>query len=184
MTKTAIALALTALVGCQSSSPPPEEEEVDLPVRVENPELKLALADIPDVFALETNSGADMRLTRVGEEITGSLWVEVAGEEVRLNLVDIVNSQRESYENQPSGSFSGSRELMMADGRPGYYSRGRFLDGEAEVEEFRIFSIHPIQNRLVTIFYRYPAGTDSADRLNDLLLVAGELEGHDQGGGA
>lgn len=183
MTRTAIPLALlTALLtSCQSSSPPPQEEEVDLPVRVENEQLKLAIADVPDVFELESNSGAELRLRRAGEEMVGFCWVEVGEEGGNVNLVEIVNRQRESYEGQAGGSFSGSRELMMADGRPGYYSRGRFLDGDVEVEEFRLFSLHPIENRLLTIFYRYPAGTDSADRLNDLLLVAGELEGFDAG---
>ncbi|MEE2775816.1 MAG: hypothetical protein VYE73_03520 [Acidobacteriota bacterium] len=180
MIKTAAVVALTFLVACQSSSPPPEEDTADLPVRVENAQLKLALVDVPDVFDVESNSGAELRLVRTGEEIEGSLWIEVSDEtESGINMVDLVNGQRDLYQARLGGSFSGSRELMMADGRPGYYSRGRFLDGELEVEEFRIFSIHPLENRLLTIFYRYPAGADSADRLNDVLLVAGEVEGFD-----
>ena len=180
MTKPATLVALAFLLACQSSSPPPEEEAEAAPIRVENAELGLAIAAVPAEFELVSSAGADLELARAGEGVEGRAWVEVEPEaEGGINLVDIVNGQREIFEARPGGSFSGSRELVLPDGRPAYYSRGRFVDGEVEVEEFRVFSVHPLANRLVTVYYRYPAGTDSADRLNDLLLLVGEIEGFD-----
>ena len=177
MTKLATLIALALLAACQSSSPPPEVEDLG-PIRIENAALGLAIADLPSIFALSTNSGDSLELQRTGEEIEGALWIELETvTDDSVNLVEIVNGQRKIYEALPGGSFSGSRELMLPDGRPGYYSRGRFLEADTEVEEFRIFALHPLENRLLTVFYRFPAGTDSADRLNDLLLLVGEIEG-------
>jgi hypothetical protein len=67
----------------------------------------------------------------------------------------------------------------MMNGRAAWYSRGRFDDGTGEVEEFRVSTLHPVQNRQMTLFYRYPADDDSAERLNDLLLVLSEIESLD-----
>ena len=37
-------------------------------------------------------------------------------------------------------------------------------------------ALHPTANRLMRVYYRYPAADDSADRLNDVLLLIGEIE--------
>ena len=64
----------------------------------------------------------------------------------------------------------------MTDGRSAYYSRGQFSDAGRGVEELRISALHPTQNRLLRVLYRYPQADDSSDRLTDLLLIVGEIE--------
>lgn len=163
---------LAALFDCSQppEAPPPA-------VRAENPVLGIALASVGDGFELETNEGETLELVRNEGLPAGRAWFEIGPkEEHGINLVEIVKAQRQSYESLPNGSFSGNRELVMPDGRPAYYSRGRFEDGGRLVEEFRISSLHPSWDRLLQVFYRYPAAEDSADRLNDLLLLIGEIE--------
>jgi hypothetical protein len=177
MKKLFVPFALAALVACQSSSPPPAPEE-PAAVRVESAELGIAIAALPDVFRVTSNEGGSLELSPREDLPEGRLWFDNGPlVEGGINLVDLVNGQRAEFEALPGGSFSGNNELLLPDGRPAYYSRGRFDEAGSQVEEFRIFAIHPTENRLLTVFYRYPAGTDSADRLNDLLLVIGEIEG-------
>ena len=90
-----------------------------------------------------------------------------------------MNAQKAQYEALPGGTFSGNRELMMADGRSAYYSRGQFDEDGQRVEEFRISALHPSANRLLRVYYRYPKGDDSAERLNDVLLLISEIEALD-----
>ena len=44
------------------------------------------------------------------------------------------------------------------------------------VEETVIVTLHPSANRLLTISYRYPAGEDSAQRVEQLIDVLSYLE--------
>ena len=57
-----------------------------------------------------------------------------------------------------------------------FYSRGRFSEAGATVEETVIFLIHPTASRQLEIHYRYPAGDDSAARVEQLIEVLAELE--------
>lgn len=176
-------LCLGGLVACQTSSPPEPEEPAS--VRVESPGLGLAIASLPEPFEVVRNDDETLELRPREGLPPGRLWFENGPVvEGGINLVELVKTQRAAFEALPGGSFSGNNELLLPDGRPAYYSRGRFEENGSQVEEFRIFSVHPIENRLLTIFYRYPAGSDSADRLNDLLLVVGEVEGLDSAAGA
>ena len=164
---------LAPLLACGDAAP----DEAAPAQRVENSQMGIALAELPAGFEVENNAGAEMSLRPIAGQPEGRVWFEMGPvEEAGINLVEVVNSQRASFEELEGGTFSGSRELQMTNGRTAYYSRGRFDEGGQETEEFRISTLHPIRNQLMRIFYRYPAGDDSAERLNDILLVVGEVE--------
>jgi hypothetical protein len=57
-----------------------------------------------------------------------------------------------------------------------FYSRGRFVEKGVVEEETVILTIHPSANRLLTISYRYPAGEDSAARVEKLIDVLSYVE--------
>jgi hypothetical protein len=168
-------LLLSAVIAC---SEPAEVAEVD--TRVESPTLAIVLTSIPAGFELETNDGDALSVRTVKGQPEGRLWFEMGPlVDGGINLVAVVNAQRASYEALPNSTFFGNREIQMMNGRAAWYSRGRFDDGTGEVEEFRVSTLHPVQNRQMTLFYRYPAADDSAERLNDLLLLLSEIESLD-----
>jgi len=171
-------LVLCPLAGCRES--PPAAEPSLAPERVENPDLQIAIAGVPGGFDVAANEGATLELVRERGLPPGRAWVAV-GDAVEggINLIEIIRGQREVFEALPGGSFAGNGELVLPDGRPAYYSRGRFQDEEGTVvEEFRVWSVHPVEaNRLLQVFYRYAAGEDSVQRLEDVLLLVGEIEG-------
>jgi hypothetical protein len=169
---------MVALAGCQREEAPAGEIST-LPERIENPALRIAIAGLPGGFDVTTNSGETLRLTREPGLGPGEAWIEVSAPvEGGINLVEVIRGQREAFEALPGGSFSGNGELVLPDGRPAYYSRGRFDDAGTQVEEFRFWSVHPLDpNRQLQVFYRYPAAQDSKERLDDLLLLVGEIEG-------
>lgn len=172
-------LCLAALLGCRERQETTPAVSM-APQRIENPELQLAIAGLPGGYDLAVNEGDRLELVREPGLPPGRAWF-VLGEPVEggINLVEIIGGQRQVFEALPGGSFNGNGELVLPDGRPAYYSRGRFQDeGGAMVEEFRIWSVHPVANdRLLTVYYRYPAARDSAQRLEDVLLLVGEIEG-------
>lgn len=166
-------LLLSALFGCQKPvEEPPQSIE---PQSVENAALGISLAEIAAGFEVVTNEGSRLELEPT--ETEGRIWFELGPvTEGGVNLVEIVNSQKDQFLALPDGTFSGNRELLMTDGRSAYYSRGQFSDAGKAVEELRISALHPTQNRLLRVLYRYPQADDSSDRLTDLLLIVGEIE--------
>lgn len=178
-----LALMIPALVTCISllascSAPEPEPVETG-PVVVESAAANLSFEGVPEGFDVTQNDGAGFVLSPSSPEATGRMWVE-AGEvsDFGIDLVAITNQQKAIYEALPGGSFSGSRKLVTQMGEA-YYSRGQF-DGEDGVrqEEVRVHAIHPVENRLVTLYYRYPAGDDanSSTRISQLLDLVGRIQ--------
>ncbi|HVR30433.1 MAG TPA: hypothetical protein VMS86_12980, partial [Thermoanaerobaculia bacterium] len=165
------------LFGCGEEDP--TEPTLAPPERIENPDLRIAITDLPGGFDLVTNAGARLELAREPGLPPGRAWVEVGPPvEGAINLIEIIRDERQAFEALPGGSFSGNGELVLPDGRPAYYSRGRFQDEGTLVEEFRVRAVHPVESdRLLLVFYRYPAGEDSAQRLEDVLYLVGEIEG-------
>ena len=169
-------LLLSPLIACKE---PAEVAEVD--TRVENLVMGIALTSIPAGFELETNENFTLSVRAIRGQPKGRLWFEMGPlVDGGINLVEVVNAQRASFEALPDSTFFGNREIQMMNGRAAWYSRGRFDDGTGEVEEFRVSTLHPVQNRQMTVFYRYPADDDSLERLNDLLLLLSEIESLDQ----
>jgi hypothetical protein len=176
-----LALLLPALAlacGGEPAEPPG-------PPRVESAAFGIAFSPMPESFTVETNDDSTLSFRPATDEeaaasdgaTAGRVWVALgpAGEP-SINLVDLVNEQKQAFEALPNGEFFGSRELITPSG-PAYYSRGRYdLEGGERVEEIRLFQIHPGEYRLLTLHYRYPAAEDSAQRLQGLLELAGALE--------
>lgn len=166
--------ATLLLASCQTG---PTEDGAEAPERVENPALGLAIADLPRGWEVSVNRDDELELTRTEGLPPGRAWIELGPvEEVGINLIDVIGGQRALFESLPAGSFSGNGELVLPDGRPAYYSRGTYRHEEELVEEFRISLLHPTQNRLLQIFYRYPVGEDSRERLDDVLLLLEQIE--------
>jgi hypothetical protein len=73
-------------------------------------------------------------------------------------------------EGKNGAEYMGGQELQGEFGTA-FYSRGRYIDEGSLVEETAVFMIHPTGNRLLGIHYRYPAGEDSAARVEELIDV-------------
>ena len=168
----AIAIALLACLaaGCQ---PAPSEPEPPPAVRLESPELGVAVAALPAAFQVVSNDaeglvlegpgGARLRLTIGPEQRTG------------INLVEAVKTRRSEIEAAPGGSYLGNRELMTPIGSA-FTARGSYERNGARIEETTVFALHPSANRRLTLTYLYPEG-EAETRVQELLGVLGEIEG-------
>lgn len=171
-TTAALPIALTlalALLSCAEPPPPPP------PAGVENAELGLSLAAVPDGLEVATNQGSSLELEPADPALGGSIRFTVGPEEVGVNLVAAVKEHQQHIENLPDGEYKGAQELQ-ADFGTAFYSRGRYTEDGAPVEETVIFLIHPEGERLLSLHYRYPARDDSAQRVEQLIEVLSYVE--------
>lgn len=166
---TVLCLALLALT-CSGPTPPPD-------TGIDNTELGIKLASTPEGLALSVNRGDTLELRPADEGTAGRLWFTARPEQkgVGVNLVAAVQEHQAQIEGMPDGSYKGAQELQ-GDIGTAFYSRGRFSEAGSEVEETILFLIHPTGNRLLEIHYRYPAGSDSAARVEQLISVLAEME--------
>lgn len=175
-------VALACAAACQpQASPESEQAETPpeaVPRRVESQPLGLAIAAVPRGFELEVNEGETLRLEgRNAEGRWGTITVEVEPPQAAgVNLVKAVNEQKQALEARPEGKFMGQVELGSPLGTA-FSTRGRYRDGEgATMEESRVFAVHPMGDRLLSVRYVYPAGGDSEERLQQLFALLGEIE--------
>ena len=151
-------------------------EEAAVPDSIRNPQLGMSFTRLPEGFDVAANEGRELRLEANVEGREGTMWVEVGERsDYGIDLVAVVNSQKELYEARPSGEYSGGRQMVTPAGQA-YYARGSFDREGARFEETRVFLLHPLENSLVTFHYEYAAGDDSAERLPELFSWIGELE--------
>ncbi len=158
-----------ALAGCASEPAPPAAPE-----RVENPELGLAIAAVPGAFEVAENAGETLRLT-AREVDGGSVEITIGPLQLTgVNLVEVVKEKRAEFE--ASGLYYGNRELMTPTG-PAYTTRGQIAGADGPVEVTSVYSLPPDgSDRLMTVTYRYPSGSDSQARVGELLELVGEIE--------
>ena len=166
-TTVAVLLAFGTLA-CSQPAPPPD-------TGVENAELAVKLAAMPEGLVLSNNQGNSLELKPADEGKAGLVWFVVGPEQEAVNLVAAVQDHQAHIESQPDGSYKGAQELQ-GDIGTAFYSRGRFTDAGSEFEETVLFLIHLRKNCLLEVHYRYPAGTDSAARVEQLISVLAELE--------
>ena len=167
------------LIGCAQAPPEPETG----PEPIVNEQLNLSFPKVPQHFEVDINSGSQLELrVKDGIEIadgvakTGRMWVTVdERSDFGIDLVGIMQGQKDEFLALEGGSFSGSQQLGTPSGLA-YYSRGQFDVDGARQEETRVHMVHPTENRLVTFYYRYPPGEDSGERVQELLVWVGELE--------
>ncbi len=161
-------LIVLAVVACAGPSAP-------IDTSVENLDLDIRLTAIPDGLVVADNQGASLELRPADEPIGGMLWFAVGPEQQGVNLVAALKEHQERIEGLPEGEYKGAQELQGPLGTA-FYSRGRFVRDGAMVEETVILTIHPSGNRQLSISYRYPAGEDSARRVEQLIDVLSYLE--------
>jgi hypothetical protein len=167
-----LALACLGIGACQS----PEPQFATPAVRVENPTLNIAIADVPEPFILETNQDTTLRFTTAGGEADGLLRFDVGPlSSSPINLVEEVKARKAVFEETEGGRYFGNRELATPHG-PAYTARGTLEGDNGVVEEIWIYTIHPAEYRLLTLVYRYPSAEDSADRAAQLMSILGEVE--------
>jgi len=164
------ALAVTAL-SCAEPPPPPSPPDTS----VENTDLGIALASVPDGLKATVNAGRNLELRPTGEGVDGLVWFAVGPDLHAVNLVAAVSDHQAQIESLPDGEYKGGQELQ-GDFGVAFYSRGRFTEAEATVEETVLFLIHPTASRQLEIHYRYPAADDSAARVEQLIAVLAEVE--------
>ena len=162
-------LVCLTLTACSQPEPPvvnPGVENLDLAIR---------LTTIPNGLVVADNQGTSLELRPTDETVGGVIWFAVGAETVGVNLVAAVKEHETLIEGLPDGDYRGAQELQGNFGTA-FYSRGRFSDNGALQEETHILLIHPTGNRLLTIGYRYPAGEDSAARVEQLIDVLTYIE--------
>lgn len=178
-----LALALVvALSGCGDGGQQPAGE----PVRLESPEVGIAV-EIPAgaSFTAAGTAGDVLRLTSPGEQGEGDVDLGPATvvydaeppQQAGVNLVDAVNRRAEEIRSRPDGEFFGQGELGGPLGAA-YSTRGRYREEDGgEIEELRIFAVHPDGDRLLhmTLAYEPVAGQTQA-RLEQALSAFGWIE--------
>ena len=165
-----IAVLAVASIALACSRPAPPEN-----AGVENAELGIKLVSVPEGLTVVATDGRRLVLKPAAEGAEGSIVFAAGPEQSAINLVAVVQNHQARIEALPDGVYKGGQELM-GDFGTAFYSRGRFSEDGETVEETVLFLIHPSANRLLEIRYLYPAGTDSAARVEQLIAVLGELE--------
>ncbi len=160
-----------ALLACGVRSEEPGEAPAN---RMEAPGIGIAIADLPAGLTVQSTSGEELVLTPVGQ--AGRIVIQAAPAGEGTNLVQAVKDHQASIEARPGAQYLGVRELVTPLGSA-YWSRGRYEEGGALVEETRIVTLHPSGDRLLRLTYVYPAGDDSGARIQQLLGVVAEVEG-------
>lgn len=164
---------IAAFVG--ACSPPTDEPQVAL--RVENPALGIAIAEVPSGFTVASNQGEDLILHRT-DEPSVVLSFELASEARGQNLHEALNEALAEFQAMDGGKYYGNVELMGPLGTA-FSARGRFEEEGKAIEESRILTLAPVGNRMLILHYRYPEGDRETSRIrmnDELLAVFGEVE--------
>lgn len=179
----ALALALVAAAGCG-----PQQDDMTTAIepteaeRVENPALGIVLVGPQAAgFDVVTNEGEALALVRPasGEEHEATLTYEASPPQVAgINLVEAVNQQKAAIEARPDGKFLGQVQLMSEVLGNAYSTRGRYTGpGGQEVEEVKLFAVHPSGDRLLSVTYLYrPTEGGSKARLDQAMAGLGLIE--------
>jgi hypothetical protein len=187
----ALLLLLPLLAGCAGGGGGDDVEPAAPaaePQRVENEAVGVAVVVPADSrFELESNEGDEIRLRFPGDrefEPGTVIYRAEAEQYFGVNLVEAVNQRKADLEGMAGGQFFGQVELGGPLGTA-YSTRGRYTDEAGnEVEEVRIFTVHPAGNRLLHMTYRYPAtpGQTEARMMDQAFEAFGYVEPLDAAG--
>jgi len=168
-------VVLALLWSCQKE--PPAEPEAPAAERIECSGLGVAIAALPAWFRVAVHRDDALELVPAAADGTGRLAVVVGEvEDGGINLIAAVEEHQAEILARPGGEYKGQRELTSQLGTT-FYSRGRYDSDEGVIEETMIFAIHPWGDRILRLVYRYPAGDDTRERLEEQLFeVLGEIE--------
>ncbi len=168
---------LPLLILCAACGSPEQDSAPAAAPRIENEQLGLAVAALPAGFSVDTNQGDTLRFARTGAS-GGTLSILVGAPQMAgINLVQATKDHKQEILARPQGAYSGALELQGPFGTA-FQSRGRYADPEGSglLEDFRIYTVHPSGDRLVTLRYLYPADPNIKDRQEHLFAFLGELE--------
>jgi len=178
-----LAAALLAAAGCG-----PQQEgmttavEPAEPERVENPALGIAVVGAQAAgFDVVTNEGETLALVRhaTEEEAEATVTYEASPPQAAgINLVQAVNEQKAAIEARPGGNFLGQVQLGSDMLGTAFSTRGRYAGaGGEEIEEIKLFAVHPSGDRLLSVTYRYrPTEGSSKARLDQAMAALGLIE--------
>ena len=169
--------ASSLLIGSCNQQPEPKVVE-PTPMVVENNDLRLRLAGVPGEFMTVTNDGDQLILSVADPAVEGEILFANKPPEIGQNLPAELRSHEALIEEHEGGDYLGAQELVSQLGTT-FYSRGRYLSDGSLIEETTIFALHPYADRIMTISYRYPAGDDSTERMQQLFDVLATVEGLD-----
>jgi len=139
------------------------------------PGLGITLASLPEGFKVQSGGNDMVVLAPENGELGGTVEIAAAPPEAGLNLQEAVKHHRKEIEERPEGHYLGAQELSGPTGTA-YWSRGRYEADGKQVEETRIVTLDPSQQRILELTYIYPAGKDSKERVTALLDVLAEVE--------
>jgi hypothetical protein len=157
-----------SVVACSQPAQPPDRS-------VNNPVLRVRLTTLPEGLRVAENQGSTLELRPADETVGGVIRFAVGPEQEGINLVAAVQDHQARIAGLVDGDYKGAQELQTPFGAA-FYSRGRYLDDGIPQEETALLMIHPTESQLLTITYRYPAGDDSAARVEQLIGVLAEIE--------
>lgn len=169
MLRAPAAFVILLALSCAAPSSPPA------PTTIQNIDLGLELTGLPDGLTLSSNQGTSLELRPTDPAKGGVLWFSVGPEQDGVNLVTAVQAHQSQMEGKNGADYKGGQELQ-GDFGTAFYSRGQYIDDDALMEETAVFMIHPAGNRLLGLHYRYPAGDDSAARVEQLIDVISYLD--------
>lgn len=112
------------------------------------------------------------RAPRVGE-----VSVFVVEQDFGLNLYEVIKDHGRTISSRPDGTYQGAQELVGVALGTAFYSRGSFTDDAGQsIEETTIFTLTHGARNVLAVQYRYPAGDDSAERVQSLLELLEVIE--------
>ncbi len=182
---TGVSIVSTVHIGCGAA---PEPEETG-PIRIVLEEEGLGVLDLPDGCTRVEPGGHALELAcelletlanPAGPE--GRIHLELGEPTDRhIELVDISvletirEEHRTLFEALPGGEFLGAGgAIIYGPFGPSRYTRGRYRAENGEMlQRIRLFTVHPMQNRLVSLVYDHPPGNDddTKARLNNHLFI-------------
>ena len=134
------------------------------------------IAALPAFFEIASNDPEGLVLT--APALAGPNKVTITLSDVHpdgLNIIDAVEQALDNFNTLPAGQSFGQTQLVAPIGLT-YMARGRYEVDGVGVEELKAMLAHPWGNRLLTIAYIYPVGTDTSDRGAQLMELLGEIE--------
>ena len=168
-----IPVMILLMNGCQAAPEPAEPPPAE---SVESVSAGIRISALPIAFEVAANDPDTLRLTAPSlagpNGVTITLSDEYPG---GLNIFDAVKQEMANFEALPEGRSFGQTQLVAPIGLT-YMARGRYQRDGAQVEELKAMLAHPWGNRLLTVAYAYPAGTDTSERGAQLMELLGEME--------
>lgn len=176
----ALGLLLLPLVACGPSGDGGQATPAPAGEPVVNRALGLVLDDPATAgFRLDVNQGETLRLVRPAQGEFGEavLTFELITPLANPDLVAAVNQQKADIEARPGGTFLGQVQLGSQIGTA-FSTRGRYTgDDGAEVEEIRLFAVHPGGEKVLALTYRYnPVAGNTKTRTEEVMGALGLVQ--------